>query len=265
MGFMDDLKARQAQRTALAPPAPPVTAPTPPADPPFTSTVASSAAVTPAPAPPTTVRELLAQTGAGAAINPPPFAPPPAAQPTGAVIPSGSWVGGPVIQALRRGRGRAKAEAPVPPPAPTTQQVIDTVGTAVGQSAARAISSPPPAPAAPGPQPGGFMAEPGPRCRTPVVGPDGYVLCVNCAPMGADIVMFSRYAGQVHEALKATKGCELYTMLSFEGTALYQDALAQLIDQAPPQGYLVVDTRTNEGRDAISILERGATSVIRGF
>jgi hypothetical protein len=251
MGFMDDLKARQAQRAALAPP--------PAAAPPAPEAPAPAPAAAPAVAP-STVRELLTQVGAGAAINPPAFEPPAAA--AGPVIPANSWVGGPsapppAATAPRRGRGRAKADAPVPSTtAPTTQQVIDTVGTAVGQSAAKSISTPPPVPTAP-------VASRLPTLRHAVT--DGYVLCVNCAPMGAEIVMFSRYVGQVHEALKATKGCELYTLLGFEGTALYQDALAQLIDQAPPQGYLVVDTRTNEGRDAVSILERGATSVIRGF
>ncbi len=235
--YLEQMAAKKAAKAALA-------------QPPNTETDATASLPhpmdDPPPAPPT-VRERLARVVAvttdavpelAMGVNPAPFTPPvtPSAAPpaTSAPVPA------------KRGRGRPRADAAAP--APTVEQRI-AAGEVFGTAA------PAPAPVGPGPF--------GPKYVSPTV--NGYILCINCCPQGAhDVVLFTRYVALVHDALKE-QGHEWYPLESFTGTALYQAALIQALEQTPPSGYLVVDSRTNEGRDALAILERNATLVVRGF
>lgn len=82
---------------------------------------------------------------------------------------------------------------------------------------------------------------------------------------------FSSYVQPVLAAVKEVTGLEDYRLVDFgKGAGVYATALEQYIATNPPAspgGYLVVDARTQEGRDALPTLERaaGPGNVFRGF
>ncbi len=161
----------------------------------------------------------------------------------------------------RKPRGRPRAQAPAPTPS-AVQQVITTVGTEVGEAAApKKVED-----ASEGVIGSTLQGRPVVPYEQVTTDRDGYLLCVNCAPMGVVFTLFSQYVRPVHESLKEIKGWEHYSIANFEGQAAFQDALLQYLQQSPPSGYLVVDSRTNEGRESLPTLERFAIGQpIRGF
>ena len=131
--------------------------------------------------------------------------------------------------------------------------MIDTVGTSVGQEAAKSVVTD----MAEGMYNAAVAAKVTGQRIMPVATPYGYILCVNCGPIGdPNVILFSQYATAVHASLKVAKGWDHYGLYSFDGKAAFQDCLRQHLEQAPPVGYLIVFENTDEGRDALPILER---------
>lgn len=228
--YLEQLKARQATQAALSGASAPASTPPPAAD----------------PAPVVDIRTRLANAaGAGASVVPPPYTPPVAVAPAVAPAVEQAPAPVPITEAPRRGRGRARAAAPAPVPTPVpvlqpAQQLPDEIVKALTKATYAAGITPGTA--------------------------DGYTLYVNCAPMGEPLIMFSHYSREIHAAIKEAKGWDHYALASFDGTAAFQDALQQYLQQSPPVGNLVVDSRTNEGRDALPMLERFALGKpVRGF
>lgn len=242
MSYFEDMKARQAQQQALT---------------------GGAAASAPAPTPVDIRTWLAASVGAGAAVAPEPYTPPPAAV-TPAPAPSAAAQAPAPGDVQRRPRGRARAATT---PAPSAAQVIDTVGQAVGQAAAKSVPPPNPGPSsAMGVLPIAAAAL-APCYVADITGAmDGYKLFINCAPMGEPILMFSQYCQPIFDALKEAHGWNHYGIAQFEGKAAFQDALTQYLEQSPPIGNLIVSSSTDEGRDALPTLERYAVGKpVRGF
>lgn len=82
---------------------------------------------------------------------------------------------------------------------------------------------------------------------------------------------FSSYVLPVLWAVREATGLEDYRLVDYgKGAGIYVTALEQYIAKnppAPPGGFLVVDVRTQEGRDALPTLERaaGLGNIFRGF
>lgn len=94
----------------------------------------------------------------------------------------------------------------------------------------------------------------------------GFRLFINCSPEGESAVLFSRYVQQVIDHIKGTTGASAYQLIDFKGTGLFQSYLQQMLETAPPQGNLLVDTGTAEGRDAVPTLVRYCTGApVRGW
>lgn len=276
MSQLDDMKARA--RAALAaktgiPTAVAVTAATAPAAvvAPAHAMVpapapAPEAAATPAPAP--TMREKLA---ALAAVAPPVFTPPADAP---APAPAAEQPRKPAV-----GRAGAKrTAAPVPPVATpaTPARNEDETGAYTQAEIQAAIPAAKAATDPPAPMLAksdyhhvqevakAFVPLLSAAARAGSIPTGGYELFINCAP-AESYTLFSQYVAIVHAGVKELAGVETYAILSFQGTAQYQDCLRQALENSPPSGALVVDSRTSEGRDALSILERHAYRVVRGF
>ena len=216
------------------------------------------AVAAPAPAPAASIRAKLAAQ-AQTSVAPAPFTPPTEAPPPAVDL-------APPADAVKvpapRGRAAAKARASAPAPVPHIQTyMIPAVAQASADVRAREDVTEPNDSTLriPEVRPAAKMVQiPGPPTA-------GFRLCVNCSTDG-EYTLFSRWVAIVHAQLKATSGVEQYNLQGFDGTALFQDALRRVLETNPPVGTLVVDSRTNEGRDALSILERFATgSVTRGF
>lgn len=273
MSQLDDMKARA--RAALAaktgiPTAVAVTAATAPAAvvAPAHAMVpapapAPEAAATPAPAP--TMREKLA---ALAAVAPPVFTPP-ADAPAPAPAPAAEQPRKPAV-----GRAGAKrTAAPVPPVATTTPATPARNEDETGAYTQAEIQAAIPAAKVTTPVnhvthvqevAKAFAPLLSAAARAGSIPTGGYELFINCAP-AESYTLFSQYVAIVHAGVKELAGVETYAILSFQGTAQYQDCLRQALENSPPSGALVVDSRTSEGRDALSILERHAYRVVRGF
>lgn len=137
-------------------------------------------------------------------------------------------------------------------------------------------SAPPPAPSAPPPPPPPPVAAPvasgelAPAPSTAYKG--GYTLYVNCTPTRSPtvrrLVSLSELATVVAEQVRQVAGVPHYKMIDFgKGAGLYSGLLEELIKSQAlgPDVGVYVDTRTNEGADALAVLERYAGPVIRGL
>lgn len=94
----------------------------------------------------------------------------------------------------------------------------------------------------------------------------GMTLYVNCAPLdhATQYVLFSHYVHSVHEQVSSAHALPVYQLGQFEGKAHFVNYVKQLLADAP-QAAIVVDSRTDEGRDALPWLERAAARIVRGF
>lgn len=274
--YIEQLQAKRAAAAALgqtpaaSPSAPPpaAAAPAPLPPPPVTEPVV------PASEPPPAL-DIRARLAAQAALTPPAYTPP-AVEPSAPVAdpPPAAPAG-----ASRRGRQRAPAPAPLPAAAPPAAQApvyteaaavvppVTKVDRVVEMSKYVLGVAEAPAPAS------NIVIEdcampPGAQITVPpqLAAADGYVLCVNCLPMGEQATLFSTYAEHIHANIKDMKGWLHYSVAQFDGAAVFKDVLTQALQANPPTGYLVVDSRTSEGRDALSILEQFASKpIFRGF
>lgn len=242
MDWMKELQEKQAAKAAgLVPSNPPVAA-----APPVTAPVVQPTAA------PVPMRERLAEAAASqTAVVPQVYTPPPAAQP--AKLPDVVLMDESHPEPAKRGRQRTRP-LPTPAPVPGVASVTDDISRI--QQAIDAAS-------------GTFTVPCTWPAESPAIQPS-LEQQVPSKPVTlvhwsrGPTVLFSKYAAIVHDALKESKGWDHYALAQFDGTAAYQACLTQVLQAQPPTGFLVVDTRSNEGRDALPILERfaGGTYVL---
>lgn len=200
-------------------------------------------------------------------LNPPPFTPPVKADDLQEKLEASVAAPSPPATPSR-GVGRKGVKKPVAPEAvpvpsgPTPQEVVKSVAAstdALLKEAMEAMQSSP------------IIVKDTPELRVAINNDDGKVvagmtLYVNCAPLdhATQYVLFSHYVHSVHEQVSSAHALPVYQLGQFEGKAHFVNYVKQLLaDQ--PQAAIVVDSRTDEGRDALPWLERAAARIVRGF
>lgn len=166
-----------------------------------------------------------------------------------------------MIQAFKAEGGLSGSvePAPPPPPAPILTQIVNPppAPDPDGQDSWQNL---PPAPPAPiwhrDPLPGASGTMPGIR-----------TLYVNCTPIGTGApVPFALIAAMATVEFRAAHpGIPHYGLIDYgRGPALWVEFVAKALAQIGGRD-VVVDTRSREGADALSLLERSAGSIVRGF
>lgn len=82
---------------------------------------------------------------------------------------------------------------------------------------------------------------------------------------GPDTVTLADYLAPVHAQLRAELDLKHYKLADYgKGVGLLNEAVRAYLEQAPPTGALLVDSRTPEGADLLNLLTAHAAVVIRG-
>lgn len=91
------------------------------------------------------------------------------------------------------------------------------------------------------------------------------ILYVDCLPIGEAVTPFSQIAALCHDAIKEHAKVSHYKYAEFgKGPALWCDTVGMYLSAAYTQA-LYVDTTAGDGKDALEVLLRSASRVIRGL
>ena len=155
-----------------------------------------------------------------------------------------------------RNFGVNRPETPVAPSAGVAQSVQLAP---VAPTAPPAVLAPPAAPS----------TEPAKRGRPRKVEPaaspaTGFVLCVDCAPVGREVTMISDLVAPLARRIEAETKVAHYRLIDFKAGGLLAAALRERLTAEPLSGVVVTTKSTFEGRETLSVLEEFAAERFYG-